>query len=723
MASGLPLRHPAQGFNASQQLIKSDRGGMLTMSDDNVMMKQIVGTHAPDGREVDVTPLLHLVEDILKRATLQIDTALTTSQAHAELEDKTQQINFVSMIDALTYTIDRISCEIAYKALSGTDAHATTLSIFNMLTSYSWDAKLVLTLAAFALNYGEFWLLAQIYSSNQLAKSMAILRQLPNIMEHSGSLKPRFEAINNLIKVMMDVARCVVQFKDLPSSYISNEVTALSTAMAHIPTAVYWTMRSVVACAAQITGLTTMGHEFSVSTTEAWELSTLAHKLNNILELLRKQLATCYQHIDERRSIETFQMLKNLFEMIHIDNMKVLKALIYAKDDIQPLIDGSSKKRVHLDVLRRKNVLLLISGLDISNDELSILEQIYNESRQHGTRLDNQYEVVWIPVVDHSVHWSDPMKDRFESIQSAMPWFTVYHPSLIEMAVIRFIKEVWHFRNKPILVVLDPQGKVVCPNALHMMWIWGSNAFPFTSLREESLWREETWRLELLVDGIDPVILNWIKEGKYIFLYGGDDIEWVRKFTKTARAVAQAARVPLEMVYVGKSSKRDKIQRVMATITMEKLSYIWEDLTMIWFFWTRLESMLYSKIQLGKLDDHDPMMQEIKKLLSYDREGGWAVLSNGSNVVVNGHSTTVLPTLVEYDLWKDQVPDKGFDLAFHDHHLKLHDISHPCCRFDFPMTTGRIPHTMKCPECNRTMEKFSTFLCCHDETIPDVLFQ
>jgi len=75
--AGLPLRHPAQGFNASQQLIKSTRGSMLTMSDDNVMMKQIVGTHAPDGREVDVKPLLLLVEDILKRATLQIDSSLT----------------------------------------------------------------------------------------------------------------------------------------------------------------------------------------------------------------------------------------------------------------------------------------------------------------------------------------------------------------------------------------------------------------------------------------------------------------------------------------------------------------------------------------------------------------------------------------------------------------------------------------------------------------------
>lgn len=151
--------------------------------------------------------------------------------------------------------------QIAYKG--GADGHATTVELFNMLASYSWDAKLVLTLAAFALNYGEFWLLAQIYSSNQLAKSMAILKQLPNILEHSGPLKPRFDALNNLIKVMMDVTRCVVEFKDLPPTYISHEVSALSAAMAHVPTAVYWTVRSVLACAAQITSLTTMGYEYA----------------------------------------------------------------------------------------------------------------------------------------------------------------------------------------------------------------------------------------------------------------------------------------------------------------------------------------------------------------------------------------------------------------------------------------------------------------------------
>ena len=205
-------------------------------------------------------------------------------------------------------------------------------------------------------------------------------------------------------------------------------------------------------------------------------------------------------------------------------------------------------------------------------------------------------------------------------------------------------------------------------------------------------------------------------------MYGGDDVEWVRRFAAAARTVASASGISLEMVYVGKSSKRELVKKVTATINVEKLSYAWQDQAMVWFFWTRLESMLFSKIQLGRADDQDPMMQQIKKLLSYDREGGWAVLSKGSNILVNGHSTTVLPALGGYDEWKVNVPEKGFNLAFKEYHDKLHDVAHPCCRFEFPITT-RLPESMGCPECRRNMEKYTTFLCCHDEQgIPGSLF-
>ena len=156
---------------------------------------------------------------------------------------------------------------------------------------------------------------------------------------------------------------------------------------------------------------------------------------------------------------------------------------------------------------------MLISGLNIPVDELSILEEIYNETALQPTRLKSQYEIVWIPIVDPSSQ-TDTTQYKFESLQSTMSWYTVQHPSLIRKAAVRFIKEKWHFKNEFILVALDPQGKVVSPNAIHMIWIWGSSAFPFTSKREEALWREETWRLELLVDSLDATILDWVS--KYV---------------------------------------------------------------------------------------------------------------------------------------------------------------------------------------------------------------
>ena len=154
--------------------------------------------------------------------------------------------------------------QLQYKALGITDAHQTTVAIFNMVSHYGWDAKLVLALAAFGLNYGEFWLLAQIYSTNQLAKAMAILKQVPGIIEHAIPLKPRFDALNDLIRTILEVTWCVIEFRDLPSIYITTDVPALASAMTHIPTAVYWTIRSIVACASQISSFTTIGYEYVV---------------------------------------------------------------------------------------------------------------------------------------------------------------------------------------------------------------------------------------------------------------------------------------------------------------------------------------------------------------------------------------------------------------------------------------------------------------------------
>ncbi|KAF7144107.1 hypothetical protein RHSIM_Rhsim05G0212000 [Rhododendron simsii] len=508
--------------------------------------------------------------------------------------------------------LQQISC----KCLGGSDAHATTIGLFNTLSSYTWDAKVVIALAAFAVNYGKFWLVVQLSPTNLLADSVALLKQLPVILEQADPLEPPvileqadpleppdileqadpLEALTNLIKAMLDMTKCIVKFKELPSLYITPETPALATATAHIPTAVYWTIRSIVACASQIMSLIDMGHESIESTTEAWELSSLADTVSNIHSHLKEQLALCYQHIDEKRDAEAYQTLVRIVGMSHVDNIKMLKYLINDKKDQLPLWDGHSNRQVSLDVLRRKNVLLFISEPDLTYDKgLFILRVLYNASRQHPSRPESQYEIVWLPAVDRSAPWIKAM--QFERRKASMPWYSVYDPSLLYPPVIKYIKEVWHFNKTPLLVVLDPQGNVVNTNAIHMMWIWGNLAFPFTTAREDGLWREATSLIELLA--YLPLISTWISEGKYICLYGGEDIEWIRKFTKTAKAVAQAARIPLEMLYVGKSYPREKVRKNNTTIVAENLSHILPDLNLIWFFWVRLENMWHSKTKHG----------------------------------------------------------------------------------------------------------------------------
>ncbi|KAJ7957669.1 Protein SIEVE ELEMENT OCCLUSION B like, partial [Quillaja saponaria] len=611
-----------------QKLALRGNRHLFSASDDNVMVKQILATHAPDDRNFDVTPLLHIVEDIFHRATPADSPVNIIQGIQAQtdaLDDIVHQSEFPDMLEYLSQIIYKISCEISCKCSGGKDAHATTVGIFNILSSYSWDAKVVIALAAFAVNFGEFRLVAQLYSTNSLAKGVALLKQLPEMLERVDTLKPKYEAISNLIKAMLDVTKCIIEFKELPSQYIAPDTPEMLTATTHIPTAVYWTIRSVVACASQVSGVIGMTHEYITSTTEAWELSSLAHKVNNIHSHLKKQLALCYKHIDEKRQNEAFQRLVDLFNTPQIDNEKILKALIYNKDDQLPLFEGSTKRRVSIDVLRRKNVLLFITGLDLAQEELMILDQMYQESRQDPTRAESEYEVVWLPVVDRTIPWNEVKQNKFDNMQLMMPWYSVFHPSVLEPTGIRYIKEVWHFNYKPTLVVLDLQGKVVNPNAIHMMWIWGSLAYPFTSSREEALWRDETWRIELLADTIDPMIFTWITEGKYICLYGGEDMEWIRKFTAATRAVAQALQIPLEMLYVGKSNPGEKVLKINTAIVAEGLSHVLPHLTLIWFFWVRLESMWHSKLQHGKTVENDPIMKEIMTMLSFDgSDQGWA---------------------------------------------------------------------------------------------------
>lgn len=64
------------------------------------------------------------------------------------------------------------------------------------------------------------------------------------------------------------------------------------------------------------------------------------------------------------------------------------------------------------------------------------------------------------------------------------------------------------------MVVLSTDGVVTNLNAIDMVWLWGAKAFPFSASREKELWEQENRILQLLIDGIDPLLTNLVS-----FLY------------------------------------------------------------------------------------------------------------------------------------------------------------------------------------------------------------
>lgn len=61
MATAANAIQPAK----NRQMVRRDRG-MFAASDDIAMMKQLHATHAPDGRELEIVPILHIIEALMR---------------------------------------------------------------------------------------------------------------------------------------------------------------------------------------------------------------------------------------------------------------------------------------------------------------------------------------------------------------------------------------------------------------------------------------------------------------------------------------------------------------------------------------------------------------------------------------------------------------------------------------------------------------------------------
>lgn len=127
-------------------------------------------------------------------------------------------------------------------------AHQTTMLILEQLRDYSWDAKAVIVLAAFALEFGKFWQLAHI-PRDKLGQSLAELNGLQSIMENIQHLAN----FNNLVKKIVQVVKCITDWKKMITvEYNVKDVPSLTDTLHEIPVLAYWTISTLVTCTSHI---------------------------------------------------------------------------------------------------------------------------------------------------------------------------------------------------------------------------------------------------------------------------------------------------------------------------------------------------------------------------------------------------------------------------------------------------------------------------------------
>ncbi|KAK9108322.1 hypothetical protein Syun_024333 [Stephania yunnanensis] len=640
---------------------------LLKSLEEDVLVKKIILTHDPGhAHQINCASLLHSVQDVMFHTN-------SSSVSRTYLEAASGKDECGSLSDShgtLGQVIYAISSELLCVCSEGRDLHTKTMMLFDLLGNFKWDAKVVLVLAAFAISYGEFWLVSQLHPLNPLAVAVAKLKQLPTNL---SAFKPRLKALSSLVKTMVDVAKFMIEDEGLRMQHLKLDDKENITTDFQIYVSAYWIIRSSFTCSSLITDMINP-QKLTSTSNAAWELSSLVYKMSSISKRLKKK-ADIYHLV-----IEDLMRQKLLFLSKEgcKDNQEMLHVLFGLTDDT-PLRDGFSQKVVGLSEVVNKVVILLISKpVILPTHELLFLIQQTSSSPQLD---DNErgHKIVWVPISSSS--WTDLEIETFTHLSNNLPWYSLRKPWLLSKATLNYIKQMWEFIDEPVMVVLDTSGTVTSINAMDMIYIWGVLAYPFSTLKEEQLWQETSWSLQLVIGEIDPSLLLLVQQGKPVCLKPEENV------SKILDAVAQ--------------------ENLSSYLSHHNKQY----------FWLRLESIRRSKSRLGKTVDDDRVLKEITFLMG-DRDTetvqGWALFGEGTSsdtVLLQGRQ--LMDQLKLYSLWEENIGKLGLSGAL-KRALEPPVLAETCSNSSIvPYTDERLSGgtTVFCEKCNSPMKKFVFYQC------------
>nr|GLL20379.1 protein SIEVE ELEMENT OCCLUSION B-like isoform X1 [Ipomoea trifida] len=721
-------------------ILPSPRSQVL---DEGIIREEVLSTHNYDGTNF----ILSMAENILS-----VKMGIGEEAGVEKLHQLEELVNY----EELPSHIRQLSFEIASAGLksSAKNEHSTTIDVLRILCSYCWEDKMVLMLSAFSIVYGEL--------------SRVSGRAMPLKLEQLNQ-----KAVVDCITSALQLTKCVVELKQTKPSNYSMPQSIISA----LPIASYWIGRSVIGSVAAAAYYCASPQNQVAQLTSS--TAAILHTFSSELEKKRAEesfeaLKLALNYNSSSKS-EVFRLMFNVKDDEMLFNDKGLN-------------DWNSTRVVLLITqglhISEQKIHFLKWFAPGANTKLLWIPMAHDNDASWTTEDEQQFKKLRSKINFYSLNdpqrMISPQFIRFVKEQ-LFPYFQIggehiivsldqqgriVHPNIMHMiqiwtygyieentfgvqgiySITALVEKELKKETSSINGVIPEIGDMI--SALvgdidHKIVDWAQDidkriqnlieqSTPYDKEREKFMWQQKpNCSLDLVVGThgsnitLRNGVQNWFDTEDYIFLYGGNDINWVREFTSKVHQLASKIQLKVELAYVGKNTM------IRSIIDKEKMSLCaLPDSLLVWWFWTRLRSMFLSRIYYLDAINHfgeennDEILQELKKLLAYEgkntRIEGWGLLSKGKKVVVCGHEAKILQVINEYEIWKENIATKGFDEAFKDHHEMLISSSlksHSCCALEYPITLNKIPENEKCPECSYLMHKFVTFTCCHDHEI------
>jgi hypothetical protein len=141
-------------------------------------------------------------------------------------------------------------------------------------------------------------------------------------------------------------------------------------------------------------------------------------------------------------------------------------------------------------VFKEKYVLLFISSLNKVEDEILLLNSIYDRLKDNPQEMIKGYKkedfkILWIPIFDGD------QKIKFDSLKNKIKFYAVEYFS--ELPGIGLIRDNLNYWDKPIVPVLSPLGEIMNYDAMDLIFQWGIDAFPFRKKDGYDLTQKWKW--------------------------------------------------------------------------------------------------------------------------------------------------------------------------------------------------------------------------------------